>query len=65
MPKEEVWEKKIATMIVSMTSKIQELAEEASDPEEAGRKMELGAPGSRKAAGWLRQKSPQVRGCAV
>ena len=39
MPKEEVWEKKIATMIVSMTSKIQELAEEASDPEEAGRKM--------------------------
>ena len=26
-------------MIVSMTSKIQELAEEASDPEEAGRKM--------------------------
>ena len=39
MPKGEVWEKKIVTMIVSMTSKIQELAEEASDPEEAGRKM--------------------------
>ena len=33
--------------------------------EEAGRKMELGAPGSGKAAGWRRQKSPPVRGCAI
>ena len=39
MSKIEVWENRSITMIVSMTSRIEELAGEASDPNEAGQKM--------------------------
>ena len=39
MSKTEVWENRNITMIVSMTSRIEELAGEASDPNEAGQKM--------------------------
>ena len=39
MPESEVWENRNIIMVVSMTSRIEELAGEASDPYEAGQKM--------------------------